>query len=131
MDVAELKARARAARVVRHTFDGLTFEIRTPSTIEALRLVNAVNEKTNSNEERGLLTIEGVLDFVVGWEGVTVGHILSLPPGAQEYADAAPFDRDLLVGFIADRLDLGDRISGAVFGAINARREALEAEKKV
>lgn len=130
MDLADLKRRAEAARLSTHDIDGVTFTVRRPTGIEALRLVNSVNETSQEETERGLLTIEAVLKFVVDWQGMTVGTLLNLPADADEYAQTAPFDPDLLATYIADHVETGDKLAGIIFRSVDARRTALDVEKK-
>lgn len=130
MDLAELKRRAEAARLSTHDIDGHRFTIRRPTGIEALRLVKAVNSESDDQTERGLLTIESVLDFVVDWPGMTVGALLGLPADDPDAAQPAPFDADLLRDFVADHVTIGDQLAGVIFKQVDVRREALEQEKK-
>ena len=97
----------RRAREQRVTAGNHTFVIRRPTDLEMLRF-----QQDRSPEK--------LMSFVVGWDGVTEGDILS---GGDPHP--LPFDHSVLVEWLADRLDLFGRLrlqSFRLMSCTHARR---------
>ena len=89
----------RRAREQRVTAGNHTFVIRRPTELEMLRF-----QQDRSPEK--------LMSFVVGWDGVTEGDILS---GGDPHQ--LPFDQSVLVEWLADRLDLFGPVTSAIISA--------------
>lgn len=107
-----LTERMRKAREQRVTAGGVTFIVRRPTDLDMIEL-------------RGQVDARALLRFIVGWEGVTEGHLIK---GGDPHP--LPWDADACVEWLADRPDILAPLVEAVLAAYTAHAERLAAEKK-
>jgi len=103
-----LKARERRVTVGAHTF-----VVRRPTPLE-------YEEKM-----RGGNVARSILDFIVGWEGVTEGDLVS---GGDPHPLA--FDQAACAEWVSDRPDIFEAIAKAIVDGFSDRIASLESSLK-
>jgi hypothetical protein len=110
--MSALADKIRKAREVKVEADGLTFIVRRPTDLEMIDL-------------RGAKMGRAIINFIVGWEGVTE---LSLTgTGAPHPLD---FDADACGTWLEDRLDITSKLVESVFKAYAEHQEKQGAAVK-
>lgn len=102
----------RRAREQRVPVGAHTFVVRRPTDLEMIRLQQSVSA-------------EAMLQFVVGWEGVTEGDVVN---GGGPHP--LPFDADVCAEWLADRMDLFGPVVAAITTAYQAHQRAQDAAVK-
>lgn len=108
----DLISRIRKAREIRIEAGGVKFIARRPTDLDMM-------------EMRGQIDARKLIPFVVGWEGVTEGHLLN---GGDPHP--LPFDAGACAEWLADRPDLLSTICEQLIAAYAEHAQALEAARK-
>ena len=112
--MSKLSERLLKARELKVEAGGVTFIVRRPAECDLSDFQrNAVDHREIARR------------YVVGWEGVTEGHLLN---GGDPHP--LPFDRDACAEWLADRADLLGAIVERLVGAYADYAAQVEREKK-
>jgi hypothetical protein len=111
--VSKLSERILKARELKVEAGGVTFIVRRPAECDLADFRGSPNPR------------EIVRRYVIGWEGVTEGHIVN---GGDPHP--LEFDRDACAEWLADRLDIVAEIVSRQVEAFNAYAERVDREKK-
>lgn len=115
---ADLLARALAARESWvDVADGVALCVRRPPAAELATLV-------------GGITAARAARCVVGWRGVTLGHVLGAAAADGERALPAPFSAELCEAALLDNVDWLQAAAEALAAVIVAHLDAREAARK-
>ena len=102
----------RKSRESKVTAGGFTFIIRRPTALEMIEI---------QNQPRG----RAILQFVIGWENVT---LLDMMPGGDP--NPLDYDADVAAEWLTDRLDILAPLADAIFESYRAHEARLEDTKK-
>jgi hypothetical protein len=108
----QLAERIRKAREQRVPVGDVTFIVRRPTDLDMMEMGRRVEARR-------------LIPFVIGWEGVTEGHLLK---GGDPHP--LPFDATACAEWLADRPDLLEAVVTAALESYKAHAEHLTAEKK-
>jgi hypothetical protein len=125
MDLAELKARALAARQFEVAIGECNFTLRTPTRLELREALLRHGIDVHSALALVLLQRYLLHAFVVGWSGVRVNDILA-------DADSAPlpWSADAVPLLLDAQPEWSDTLGTALMAAVYDRSERIEAEAK-
>lgn len=107
-----LVERMRKARETRVQSGGVTFIVRRPTDLDMMELGRQVDARR-------------LVPFVVGWEGVTEGHLIN---GGDPHP--LPFDAEACAEWLADRPDLLAPLVEIILSSYSEHAERIAAEKK-
>lgn len=127
MDLATLQARARAARTVSHSIGEITYTLLVPEQHDILVAAQRTGALKADGDAAGMLLLNRavLLDAVIGWTGVRVGHILPDDPEAAAPLAWEPGAVPLLLGARpADAAALTEVLNDRTA----ARKAAIEAD---
>ncbi len=110
--MSSLTERMRKAREQRVEAGGVVFFVRRPTDLDMMEMAGRVDARR-------------LIPFVVGWEGVTEGHLLR---GGDPHPLA--FDKEACAEWLADRPDILAPLVEQIIAAYSAHAEKLAAEKK-
>ena len=111
--MSALLAKMLKAREKRITIGAHTLIVRRPTPLE-------YEEKLRTGN-----VARGILDFVVGWEGVTAADLV---PGGDPHP--LPFDKAACAEWLSDRPDLFEPIAKAIVDGFSAHIASLEVSLK-
>jgi hypothetical protein len=102
----------RRAREKKVEAGGVTFIVRRPTDLDMMEMAGQVDARR-------------LIPFVIGWEGVTEGHLVN---GGDPHP--LPFDAAACAEWLADRPDLLAPVVEKIIGLYSEHAERLAAEKK-
>lgn len=102
----------RKAREKKVEAGGVTFIVRRPTDLDMMEMAGKVDARR-------------LIPFVIGWEGVTEGHLVN---GGDPHP--LPFDKDACAEWLADRPDLLAPVVERIIGLYSEHAERLAEEKK-
>ena len=102
----------RKAREQQIEVNGRTFTIRRPTDLDMMEMAGRIDARK-------------LIPFVIGWEGVTEGHLVK---GGDPHPLA--FDAAACAEWLADRPDILGPLVEAIIASYTAHAEKLSAEKK-
>ena len=109
MSILEKLRKAREARV---EAGGVTFVVRRPTDLDMMEMAGRIDARR-------------LIPFVVGWDGVTEGHLVK---GGDPHPLA--FDKDACAEWLADRPDLLAPLVEKIIASYSEHAERLAGEKK-
>lgn len=124
-DLADLRARALAAREFTHTVGECTFVLRVPTRTEMRQVAHQHGLLQGGEDAMSLLLLQGHLlrRAVVGWTGVRKRH---LAPGAGD--DPLPWSAAAVDLWVDANPDEADSLGGVLARRIQQRDERIEAD---
>jgi hypothetical protein len=103
----------RRAREKKIEPGGVTFIVRRPTDLDMMEMAGKVDARK-------------LIPFIIGWEGVTEGHLVN---GGDPHP--LPFDREACAEWLADRPDLLAPVVEQTIALYSDHAKQLVAEKKL
>ena len=127
MDLAELKARAQAARQFDVAIGECSFTLRAPTRLELRQalLRHDIDPRTQSALQLAVLQRYLLHAFLVGWMGVRESDVLPDAGSAP-----LPWSADAVPLLLDAQPDWADELGGALMTAVHDRAERAQAEAK-
>ena len=127
MDLAELKARAQAARQFTVPIGECVFSLRTPTRLELREalLRHSIDPRDQSALQMAVLQSYLLHGFLVGWTGVRDADVV---PDAG--TAPLPWSPDAVPLLLDARPDWGDTLGAALMDAVHQRATRIEADAK-
>jgi len=124
MDLAQIEARAQAARSFVHHVGGAQFSLTMPPMAEAVDSIQAMRRADPGRPQREAI-LALVMDALRGWQGVPLGMFL-----ANDDATPVDFSADAALKLFAERPDLMSSITDAMAEWAAARALRIEELRK-
>ena len=128
-DLADLKARADAARDFSVPIEGRNFTLRVPTGFELVLTQRSADQMAGLGAKAASMVLERLLTHaaIVGWAGVTVEDIL---PGQPDGEKHVPYDVRFVDLLLDARPKWAAKLAAELLERIIARTSALAADAK-